>query len=58
MCVVTKNRKKWNKIEKVMAFQNRGVINSKNKPPNATKAGPQTPTKILICLFDVVKFQR
>jgi hypothetical protein len=41
-----------------MVPQNRRVMNSKNKPPNATKAGSQTPTKFLICCFVVVKIQR
>jgi hypothetical protein len=41
-----------------MAPQNRGVKNSKNKPPNATKAGSQTPTKFLICCFFVAKVER
>jgi hypothetical protein len=41
-----------------MAPQNRGVKNSKNKSPNATKADSQTPTKFLVCCFVVVKLQR
>ncbi len=41
-----------------MAPQNRGVNNSKNEPPNVTKAGFQTPTKFLVCCFVVVKFPK
>jgi hypothetical protein len=41
-----------------MALQNRGVKNSKNKPPNVTKANFQTPTKFLVCWFVVVIVQR
>jgi hypothetical protein len=37
-----------------MAPQNRRVKNSKNKPPNVTKAGSQKPKKFLIS-FVVVK---
>jgi hypothetical protein len=40
-----------------MALQNNGVKNSKNKPPNATKAGSQTPKKFLTC-FVVVRIPR
>jgi hypothetical protein len=38
-----------------MAPQNKEVKNSKNKPPNVTKANPETPTKLFICCFVVVK---
>jgi hypothetical protein len=38
-----------------MAPQNRRVNNSKNKPPNATKAGSQTPKKFLVHCFVVIK---
>jgi hypothetical protein len=41
-----------------MALQNRGVKNSKNKPPNIIKAGSQTPTKFLVPCFVVVKVPR
>jgi hypothetical protein len=30
----------------------------KTKPPNATKASSQAPTKFLICCFVVIKVQR
>jgi hypothetical protein len=30
-----------------MALQSRGVKNSKNKPPNVTKASSQTPKKLI-----------
>jgi hypothetical protein len=53
-----KSLKKWNRIENVMAAQNRGVKNSKNKSLNVTKANSQTPTKFLVCWFIVVKVQR
>ncbi len=39
-----------------MAPQSRG--GSKNKPPNATKANSQTPTKFLVCCFVAIKIQR
>ncbi len=41
-----------------MAPQNRGVGNLENKPPNVTKADSDTPTKLFICCFIVVKVQR
>jgi hypothetical protein len=41
-----------------MAFQNRGVKNLKNKPPNAAKANSQTPKKFFICCFVVVRVPR
>jgi len=47
----SKNYQKWNIIEKIMALQNRRVKNSKNKPPNATKVGSQTPKKSLYVFF-------
>ncbi len=40
-----------------MAPQNRGVKNSKNNPPNATKAGSQTPTKFFVCSLLLLEFQ-
>jgi len=51
----TKNHQKWNRIEKNMALQNRGVKNSKNKPPNVTKASSETLKKKFICCFLVVR---
>jgi hypothetical protein len=51
------NRNKWNKIEKIIAPQNRGVKNSKNKPPNAIKAGSQTPTKFFVCFLLLLQFK-
>jgi len=30
----------------------------KNKPPNATKAGSQTPKKFLVCYYVVIKVPR
>jgi hypothetical protein len=41
-----------------MALKVKGVKNSKNKPPNGTKANSQTPTKFLVCYFFVIKVQR
>jgi hypothetical protein len=41
-----------------MALQNKGVKNSKNKPPNAIKASSQIPTEFFICCFVVVRVQR
>jgi hypothetical protein len=41
-----------------MASQNRGVKNSKNKPPNVIKVVSQTPTKFLVFCFVVVKVQK
>jgi hypothetical protein len=41
-----------------MAPQNRRVKNPKNKPPNVTKASSQTPAKLLICCFVVVRVPR
>jgi hypothetical protein len=38
-----------------MAPQNRKVKNSKNKPPNVTKAHSQTPIKFLVCCFIIVR---
>jgi hypothetical protein len=52
------HHKKWNKFEKIMAPQNRGVKNSKNKPLNVIKAGSQTPTKFLVYCFVVIRVQR
>ncbi len=46
------------KLKKLWPFKVEGVKNSKNKPPNATKAGSQTPTKFLVCCFVVVRIQR
>jgi hypothetical protein len=41
-----------------MALQNKEVKNSKNKPPNVTKANSQTPTKFLVGFFIIVRVQR
>jgi hypothetical protein len=54
-----KNHKKWNKIEKIMALQSkRGSKIQKNKPPNATKVGSQTPTKCHVCCSVVIRVSR
>ncbi len=41
-----------------MAPQNIWVNNSKNKPPNATKASSQTPKNFIVCSFVVIKLQK
>jgi hypothetical protein len=42
-----------------MAFQSKmGQKVKKNKPPNATKAGFQTPKKLLLCCSIVIKVQK
>jgi hypothetical protein len=41
-----------------MALQKKRVKNSKNKPPNVTKAHSQTPIKFLVCCFIVVRIQK
>jgi hypothetical protein len=50
-----KNHQKHNKVEKVMAPQNRGGQNLKKKPSNATKASSQTPKIKFVCCFIVIK---
>jgi hypothetical protein len=53
-----KNHQKWNRIEKNMAPQNRRVKNSKNKPPNATKANSETlKNNNLYVVFLLLEFQ-
>jgi hypothetical protein len=42
-----------------MALQSRrGQELKKNKPPNATKANSQTPTKFLVCCYVDVKVKK
>ncbi len=41
-----------------MATQKKRSITQKNKPPNVTKANPQTPKKFLKCCYVVIKVQR
>jgi len=36
----------------------KGVKNSKKKSPNTTKANSQTPKKILVCYFVVIKVKK
>jgi hypothetical protein len=45
------------KLKKLRPFEIEGSIIIK-KPPNATKADSQTPTKFFICYFVVVKVPR
>jgi hypothetical protein len=47
-----------NRIEKVMAPQNKGGKNSKKQTTNATKASSQTPHNILVCCIIAIKVQR
>jgi hypothetical protein len=54
----TKNHKKWIRIEKVMAPQNRkGSRIQKTKPPHATKAGSQTLKNSLYVVMLLSKFK-
>ncbi len=55
----TKNHQKHNRIEKIMAPQSReGQKLKKNKPPNGTKVSSETPKRIVVCCFIVIKVQR
>jgi hypothetical protein len=51
----TKNHQKRNRIEKVMAPQSKGGQELQKKPPNATMADSQTPTKLFVCCSIVIK---
>jgi hypothetical protein len=45
-------------LKKLWPFKLEGSRIQKNKPPNVTKAGSQTPKKFFVCCFIVVKVSK
>jgi hypothetical protein len=54
----TKNLQKHIRIDKVMASQIRGVKNSKRKTTEHYKFGFQTPEKLFVSCFGVIRVQK
>jgi len=55
---IKNDKKKWNRIEKIMGPQSKEGQKLKKKPLNGTKASSQTPKIIFVCCSIVIKIQR